>query len=81
MCQFTSFPTYRRKKAPPSQRRIMRTYGARFRCLEGEPVDPDSRRRIGKRPRQPGRRREGGPPWACRPPFVVRQACSPAPLK
>ena len=30
-----------RKKDPPSQRRIMRTYGARFRYLEGEPVDPD----------------------------------------
>jgi hypothetical protein len=30
-----------RKKDPPSQRRIMRTYGAHFRYLEGEPMDPD----------------------------------------
>jgi hypothetical protein len=30
-----------RKKDAPSQRRVMRTYGARFRYLSGEPVDPD----------------------------------------
>jgi hypothetical protein len=30
-----------RKKDAPGQRRIMRTYGARFRYLPGEPVDPD----------------------------------------
>jgi hypothetical protein len=30
-----------RKLDAPSQRRIMRTYGARFRYLPGEPVDPD----------------------------------------
>jgi len=30
-----------RKKDAPSQRRMMRTYGARFRYLAGEPVDPD----------------------------------------
>jgi len=30
-----------RKRDAPSQRRIMRTYGARFRYLVGEPLDPD----------------------------------------
>ncbi|MCA9975465.1 MAG: hypothetical protein KC413_06930 [Anaerolineales bacterium] len=30
-----------RRKDPPSQRRIMRTYGATFEYLEGEPNDPD----------------------------------------
>lgn len=30
-----------RREDAPSQRRIMRTYGARFRYLPGEPVDPD----------------------------------------
>ncbi len=28
-----------RRQEPPSQRRIMRTYGARFRYLPGEPED------------------------------------------
>lgn len=37
-----------RKKEPPSQRRIMRTCGARFRYLEGEPVDPDDEPAAGK---------------------------------
>lgn len=40
-----------RKKDPPSQRRIMRTYGARFRYLEGEPVDLDD---------EPAEEEEGG---------------------
>ncbi len=30
-----------RKEDAPSQRRVMRTYGARFRYLPGEPLDPD----------------------------------------
>ncbi len=29
------------RKDAPSQRRIMRTYGATFSYLAGEPVDPD----------------------------------------
>jgi len=30
-----------RKKDVPSQRRIMRTYGAQYQYLTGEPIDPD----------------------------------------
>ena len=30
-----------RKLETPSQRRIMRSYGARFKYLQGEPVDTD----------------------------------------